>query len=141
MPVDPSAVKTWANLVTVARLLIAPFMFVLIPDHPGGSWPAFVFACWMALRREQSPTGTPHAPPPVSSLVLSTENCVADAFAHSNAHMAAPSAAPLLELDMCGLCTVRARGSTRRYDRILGSCVGSAYMPGQPWSTASERSS
>jgi len=47
MPVDPSAVKTWANLVTVARLLIAPFMFVLIPDHPGGSWPAF--ALWFLL--------------------------------------------------------------------------------------------
>jgi CDP-diacylglycerol--glycerol-3-phosphate 3-phosphatidyltransferase len=47
MPVDPSAVKTWANLVTVARLLIAPFMFLLIPDHPGGSWPAF--ALWFLL--------------------------------------------------------------------------------------------
>ena len=47
MPVDPSAVKTWANLVTVARLMIAPFMFVLIPDHPGGSWPAF--ALWFLL--------------------------------------------------------------------------------------------
>jgi CDP-diacylglycerol---glycerol-3-phosphate 3-phosphatidyltransferase len=47
MPVDPSAVKTWANLVTVARLLIAPVMFVLIPDHPGGSWPAF--ALWFVL--------------------------------------------------------------------------------------------
>ena len=47
MPVDPSAVKTWANLVTVARLLIAPFMFVLIPDKPGGSWVAF--ALWFVL--------------------------------------------------------------------------------------------
>jgi len=47
MPVDPSAVKTWANLVTVARLLIAPFMFVLIPDEPGGAWPAF--ALWFLL--------------------------------------------------------------------------------------------
>ena len=41
MPVDPTAVKTWANLVTVARVLLAPFMFVLIPDEPGGSWVAF----------------------------------------------------------------------------------------------------
>ncbi len=47
MPVDPSAVKTWANLVTVARVLIAPFMFVLIPDNPGGSWVAF--ALWFVL--------------------------------------------------------------------------------------------
>ena len=35
MPVDPSAIKTWANLVTVARVLIAPFMLVLIPDDAG----------------------------------------------------------------------------------------------------------
>lgn len=47
MPVDPSAVKTWANLVTVARVLIAPFMFVLIPDKPGGSWIAF--GLWFVL--------------------------------------------------------------------------------------------
>jgi CDP-diacylglycerol--glycerol-3-phosphate 3-phosphatidyltransferase len=47
MPVDPSAVKTWANLVTVARVLIAPFMFVLIPDKPGGSWVAF--GLWFVL--------------------------------------------------------------------------------------------
>ena len=47
MPVDPSAVKTWANLVSVSRVLIAPFMFVLIPDQPGGSWPAF--ALWFML--------------------------------------------------------------------------------------------
>lgn len=47
MPVDPSAVKTWANLVTVARVLIAPFMFVLIPGEPGGSWVAF--ALWFVL--------------------------------------------------------------------------------------------
>ena len=47
MPVDPSAVKTWANLVTVARVLIAPFMLVLIPDDRGGSWAAF--ALWFVL--------------------------------------------------------------------------------------------
>ena len=47
MPVDPTAIKTWANLVTVARVLIAPFMFLLIPDQPGGSWPAFVL--WFLL--------------------------------------------------------------------------------------------
>jgi CDP-diacylglycerol--glycerol-3-phosphate 3-phosphatidyltransferase len=47
MPVDPSAVKTWANLVTVARILVAPFMFLLIPDEPGGTWPAFIL--WFLL--------------------------------------------------------------------------------------------
>ena len=47
MPVDPSAVKTWANLVTVARVLIAPLMLVLIPDKPDGSWAAF--ALWFVL--------------------------------------------------------------------------------------------
>jgi CDP-diacylglycerol--glycerol-3-phosphate 3-phosphatidyltransferase len=47
MPVDPSAVKTWANLVTVARVLIAPVMFLLIPDKAGGSWVAF--GLWFVL--------------------------------------------------------------------------------------------
>jgi CDP-diacylglycerol--glycerol-3-phosphate 3-phosphatidyltransferase len=47
MPVDPSAVKTWANLVTVSRGILAPIMFVLIPDDPGGAWPAFVL--WFLL--------------------------------------------------------------------------------------------
>ena len=49
MPVDPSSVKTWANLVTVARVILAPFMLVLIPDNfsDGGSWPAF--ALWFVL--------------------------------------------------------------------------------------------
>ena len=47
MPVDPSAVKTWANLVTVARVILAPFMLVLIPDSAGGSWAAFIL--WFAL--------------------------------------------------------------------------------------------
>ncbi|MFM2077557.1 MAG: CDP-diacylglycerol--glycerol-3-phosphate 3-phosphatidyltransferase [Actinomycetota bacterium] len=47
MPADPSAIKTWANLVTVARILVAPFMLVLIPDTPVGSWPAFLL--WFVL--------------------------------------------------------------------------------------------
>ena len=47
MPVDPSAVKTWANLVTVARILVAPVMFLMIPDHPGGRWAAFIL--WFVL--------------------------------------------------------------------------------------------
>ena len=40
-------IKTWANLVTVARVLIAPFMLVLIPDDRAGSWAAF--ALWFVL--------------------------------------------------------------------------------------------
>lgn len=49
MPVDPSSVKTWANLVTVARVILAPLMLVLIPDNfsEGGSWAAF--ALWFVL--------------------------------------------------------------------------------------------
>lgn len=47
MPVDPNAIKTWANLVTVARLLIAPLMFLLIPATGGGRWLAFV--AWFLL--------------------------------------------------------------------------------------------
>lgn len=47
MPVDKSKVATWANLVTVARILVAPFAFALIPDGRGGSWVAF--ALWFVL--------------------------------------------------------------------------------------------
>ena len=47
MPVESSAVATWANLVTVARLMIAPLVFWLIPQHAGGAWPAF--ALWFVL--------------------------------------------------------------------------------------------
>ncbi|MFN8020247.1 MAG: CDP-diacylglycerol--glycerol-3-phosphate 3-phosphatidyltransferase [Acidimicrobiales bacterium] len=47
MPVDPSAIATWANLVTVGRVLIAPLMFWLIPERPGGAWIAFLL--WFVL--------------------------------------------------------------------------------------------
>ena len=47
MPVDASAIKTWANLVTVTRVLVAPLMFWLIPDHRNGNWLAF--AVWFVL--------------------------------------------------------------------------------------------
>ncbi len=47
VPADPSAIATWANLVTVGRVLIAPLMFLLIPEDPGGSWPAFLL--WFVL--------------------------------------------------------------------------------------------
>ena len=47
MPVDPSAIKTWANLVTVARVILSLPMLVLIPDDGTGSWGAF--ALWFVL--------------------------------------------------------------------------------------------
>lgn len=47
MPVDPSAIATWANLVTVARMFMSPVMFVLIPDDGKGSWIAL--GAWFLL--------------------------------------------------------------------------------------------
>ncbi|MEY3822710.1 MAG: hypothetical protein RL628_818, partial [Actinomycetota bacterium] len=47
VPVDPNAIATWANAVTVGRILVSPLMFVVIPDYPGGSWVAFVL--WFVL--------------------------------------------------------------------------------------------
>ena len=43
---DPSALATWANAITVARMLLAPGLFVLI-DGRKGSWPALLM--WFAL--------------------------------------------------------------------------------------------
>jgi len=47
MPVDPSAIATWANLVTVARMFMSPLMFILIPNNGKGSWIALV--AWFFL--------------------------------------------------------------------------------------------
>jgi CDP-diacylglycerol--glycerol-3-phosphate 3-phosphatidyltransferase len=47
MPVDPNAVATWANLITVGRIALSPVMFLVIPDHERGSWLAF--AMWFVL--------------------------------------------------------------------------------------------
>ena len=47
MPVDPSAIATWANLVTISRMFIAPVMFLVIPDDGKGSWIALVV--WFVL--------------------------------------------------------------------------------------------
>jgi CDP-diacylglycerol--glycerol-3-phosphate 3-phosphatidyltransferase len=47
MPVDPSALATWANAVTVGRILVSPFMFTLIPNDGKGSWVAL--ALWFVL--------------------------------------------------------------------------------------------
>jgi CDP-diacylglycerol--glycerol-3-phosphate 3-phosphatidyltransferase len=42
----PSAIKTWANGVTIARLLVSPGLFVLIAQD-GATWG--VFALWTGL--------------------------------------------------------------------------------------------
>jgi CDP-diacylglycerol--glycerol-3-phosphate 3-phosphatidyltransferase len=47
MPVDPNALATWANAITVGRILLSPIMFLVIPDHNRGSWLAF--ALWFVL--------------------------------------------------------------------------------------------
>jgi CDP-diacylglycerol--glycerol-3-phosphate 3-phosphatidyltransferase len=45
--VEPAGLATWANAITVARLLLSPLMFWVIPDHPLGSWIAF--GLWFVL--------------------------------------------------------------------------------------------
>ena len=47
MPVDPNALITWANAVTVGRIVVSPLLFTMIPVEPGGSWVAL--AVWFAL--------------------------------------------------------------------------------------------
>ncbi len=47
MPVDPNALATWANAITVGRLLLSPLMIWLIPDGHQGNWVAF--ALWFLL--------------------------------------------------------------------------------------------
>ena len=44
---DPNAIATWANLITVGRIVLSPVMFLVIPDHNAGSWLAF--AMWFVL--------------------------------------------------------------------------------------------
>ena len=45
--VDPSALATWANAVTVGRLLLSPLMFWIIPPDDQGSWIAW--GLWFVL--------------------------------------------------------------------------------------------
>ncbi len=45
--VSPSALASWANAITVARLLLSPVMFWVIPADGTGSWIAFWF--WFGL--------------------------------------------------------------------------------------------
>ena len=40
MATDPSAIRTWANAITVSRLLVSPLMFAIIPNDNVGSWAA-----------------------------------------------------------------------------------------------------
>lgn len=47
MTVDPGAIATWANLVTISRMFISPVMFLVIPDNGKGSWIAL--AVWFVL--------------------------------------------------------------------------------------------
>lgn len=47
MPVDPNAIATWANAVTVGRILLAPLTFVVMPDGDAGSWVAL--GVWFVL--------------------------------------------------------------------------------------------
>ncbi|HSL75199.1 MAG TPA: CDP-alcohol phosphatidyltransferase family protein [Ilumatobacteraceae bacterium] len=45
--VEPDKLATWANAITVGRLLLSPLMFWAIPGDGEGSWIAFVF--WFVL--------------------------------------------------------------------------------------------
>jgi len=47
MAVDETAIVTWANMVTVGRVLASPFLFMLIPDDGRGSYIAL--AVWIIL--------------------------------------------------------------------------------------------
>ena len=47
MAVDETAIVTWANMVTVGRVLASPFLFALIPDDGRGSYVALVV--WIIL--------------------------------------------------------------------------------------------
>jgi CDP-diacylglycerol--glycerol-3-phosphate 3-phosphatidyltransferase len=47
MAVDETAIVTWANMVTVGRVLASPFLFALIPDDGRGSYVALVV--WIVL--------------------------------------------------------------------------------------------
>jgi CDP-diacylglycerol--glycerol-3-phosphate 3-phosphatidyltransferase len=46
VPHDPNDIATWANAVTVARVLVSPVLFAVI-DGPAGSWVAL--SLWFVL--------------------------------------------------------------------------------------------
>ena len=41
------SLASWANAITVGRLVFSPIMFLAIPDHKAGSWAAFLL--WFVL--------------------------------------------------------------------------------------------
>jgi len=43
MPVDKNSMATWANAVTVSRILVSPILFTVIPDDNAGAW----LAAWL----------------------------------------------------------------------------------------------
>jgi CDP-diacylglycerol---glycerol-3-phosphate 3-phosphatidyltransferase len=45
--VEPNQLATWANAITVGRLLLSPLMFWAIPNHDKGSWIAV--SLWFVL--------------------------------------------------------------------------------------------
>jgi CDP-diacylglycerol--glycerol-3-phosphate 3-phosphatidyltransferase len=45
--VEPDRLATWANAITVGRLLLSPLMFWAIPSDDQGSWISFLL--WFAL--------------------------------------------------------------------------------------------
>ena len=47
MPFDESAIVTWANMVTVGRVLASPILFAMIPSDSRGSWAALIV--WIVL--------------------------------------------------------------------------------------------
>lgn len=47
MPVNEDAIVTWANMVTVGRVLASPMLFAMIPSDSRGSWAALVV--WIIL--------------------------------------------------------------------------------------------
>ena len=47
MTVEPDKLATWANAITVGRLLASPLMFWAIPSEAGGSWISFLL--WFVL--------------------------------------------------------------------------------------------
>lgn len=67
MPANATSLATWANAVTVSRLMIAPVLFAVIPDGKGGSWAALAlwfvlcasdfFDGWIARRRGPTASG------------------------------------------------------------------------------------
>ena len=46
-PSQGLSIASWANAITTGRLLLSPVMFWVIPNHPRGTWIAFIL--WFLL--------------------------------------------------------------------------------------------